>query len=183
MRDNDILTKLFQRDESAIEALKKEYGKACSRIASGILTDERDAEECVNDALLKLWNSIPPAKPDNLRAYLFTAVRNSALSVYRKNRADKRGGVSEDAELMDELAGGTESDNAFDTALLADSVNAFLGGISRESRIVFLQRYYYGMSYDEIARACRLSKKNVSVILSRVRAALKEHLEKEGFTL
>ena len=182
MREKDILQKLFLRDESAIAALKKEYGEACRRIASGILPDERDAEECVADALLSLWNSIPPAKPESLRAYLFTAVRNNALSVYRKNTADKRGGAASDLELMEEL-GGSAKDDAIDAALLAESLNRFLGGISGEHRIVFLQRYYYGLSYREIARVCRISQKNVSVILSRVRASLREHLKKEGFTL
>ncbi len=183
MRDSDILTKLFQRDESAIEALKKEYGRACSRIASGILTDERDAEECVNDALLQLWNTIPPAKPDNLRAYLFTAVRNSALSIYRKNRADKRGGPAADAELMEELAHNELSEDELDMALLSNSLNRFLEGLPKDQRIVFVRRYYYGLSYADVARTCHLSKKNVSVTLSRLRQKLKDHLEKEGFTL
>lgn len=181
--ENDILVKFFNRDESAIATLRDKYGKACRRIAMSILADERDAEECVNDALLSLWNSIPPAKPENLRAYLFTSVRNCALSAYRKGAADKRGGASADLELMEELAGGAEGDDAIDMALLSDSINRFLAELKREHRIVFIQRYYYGLSYREIARACRLSQKNVSVILSRVRTSLREHLEKEGHTL
>lgn len=183
MRDKDILLRFFTRDESAIAMLKKEYGEACRRIAAGILPDERDAEECVNDALLKLWDTIPPAKPDNLRAYLFTAVRNSALSIHRKNTADKRGGASSELELMEELAHTDGSEDELDMALLTDSLNRFLGGLPRDQRIIFVRRYYYGLSYADIARTCRLSQKNVSVILSRLRQKLKDHLEKEGFTL
>lgn len=183
MRDNDILRRFFQRDESAIATLKKEYGEACRRIAAGILPDERDAEECVNDALLRLWETIPPANPDNLRAYLFAAVRNSALSIHRKNTANKRGGAESPLSLMEELGQSESYVDEPDMALLADSLNRFLAGLSRDQRIVFVRRYYYGLSYADIARSSRLSQKNVSVILTRLRQKLKDHLEKEGFTL
>ena len=183
MTDKRIIKLFTDRDEDALSAVMNKYGNFCLAIAKDNMSTTEEAEECVNDALLSLWNSIPPAKPENLRAYLFTSVRNCALSAYRKGAADKRGGAYNHLELMEELAGETEGDDAIDMALLSDSINRFLAELKREHRIVFIQRYYYGLSYREIARACRLSQKNVSVILSRVRSSLREHLEKEGHTL
>ena len=84
---------------------------------------------------------------------------------------------------MEELGQSESYVDEPDMALLADSLNRFLAGLSRDQRIVFVRRYYYGLSYADIARSSRLSQKNVSVILTRLRQKLKDHLEKEGFTL
>ena len=79
--DNEIIAAFNERNEKAINDLRGKYGRACEGIASGILTDARDREECIDDALLSLWNSIPPARPESLKAYLFTAVRRGALMI------------------------------------------------------------------------------------------------------
>ena len=54
------------------------------------MNSRQDAEECVNDAYLALWNAIPPAKPDPLRAYICKVVRNISLKLYYKKETEKR---------------------------------------------------------------------------------------------
>ena len=65
------LTKLFfDRDESAIKETQKEYGEYCMSVAYNVIGNKLDAEECVNDAYLRVWNSIPPARPNNFKAFI-----------------------------------------------------------------------------------------------------------------
>ena len=101
MRDEDIISLLFERSEKGISAMQEKYGASCHRLALGILGDERDAEECVSDAYLAIWNRIPPEKPDPLSAFLYKILRNLSLKKYREKKAKKRSGGFE--ELLDEL--------------------------------------------------------------------------------
>ena len=66
MKDEKIIELFFARDEEAIKETEKKYGALCHHIAENFLCMHEDREECVNDAMLELWNSIPPAHPDDL---------------------------------------------------------------------------------------------------------------------
>ena len=87
MDDGQIITLFFQRSEQAISEISGKYGTLCARSARNILGSTQDAEECVNDAYLALWNAIPPQEPKPLLGYLCRVVRNLAL----KKRRDKIG--------------------------------------------------------------------------------------------
>lgn len=80
----------FKRDEAAISETVKKYGSFCHSIALNILSINVDADECVNDAYLQAWNSIPPQKPDKLGSWLGKVVRNIALDFWKKNHRKKR---------------------------------------------------------------------------------------------
>ena len=67
MEDQQIIRLFFERSEQAITELSRKYGALCFQIADNILDDPQDAEECVNDALLGAWNSIPPRSAESLR--------------------------------------------------------------------------------------------------------------------
>lgn len=87
MRQDDdiqIVNLLFARQESGLKKLEEKYNKYCLTIANRILFDNEDSKECVNDAWLKIWNSIPPNRPENLAGYLAKIVRNLALNCYEK---------------------------------------------------------------------------------------------------
>ena len=85
--DAELIRLYLARDNTAVELTMKKYGSRLLHFALGFLGDERDAEECVNDAYLKAWQAIPAAKPSNLKAYLLQSVRNFALERLRSNRA------------------------------------------------------------------------------------------------
>ena len=94
MDDNAIIELFFARSEQAIRELDDKYGKVCYSLSYNILNSRQDAEECVNDAYLGTWDTIPPARPNPLLAFLCRIVRNLSLMRYRADRAVKRGGGS-----------------------------------------------------------------------------------------
>ena len=79
LRDQEILSLCQARDQRAIAALAEKYGAYCHTVAHNILGDHPDAEECVNDAYLAVWNGVPNAPPRSLLAYLAKVTRNIAL--------------------------------------------------------------------------------------------------------
>lgn len=177
MDDRQIVTLFFQRSEQAITALSSKYGDLCFMIAGNILGDARDAEECVNDAYLGAWNSIPPQSPDPLRAYICRIVRNLSLKKLRANSARKRGSGFEIS--LSELET-CIPDNALEEQISANEltahINAFLSGLSRDDRIMFVKRYWFAEPLSEIADAFGVTPHNASVRLSRIRGKLKQYL-------
>jgi RNA polymerase sigma-70 factor (ECF subfamily) len=92
MDDKRIIELFFARDEKALKECGQIYGRYCEAIAKNILGNDEDAEEVLNDTLLRAWNSIPPEKPKSLKVYLGALARNLSLDRYRKLTAEKRGG-------------------------------------------------------------------------------------------
>lgn len=185
MNDEKIVELFWARDENAIRETETKYSDLCHYIARGILTLREDREECINDALLALWNSIPPERPKSLRAYLAAVVRNLALKKSRDNNAWKRGGqvriVGE--EFLSMMDDGTDLAADYETRRAAEIVNAFLKKISRDDRRIFVMRYWFGLSYRDITRHTGFGESRVKMSLSRTRKKLAEKLEKEGVTI
>ena len=186
--DLEIIELYFARSESAIERTAEKYGKRLTAVSRGILKDETEAEECVNDAYFRAWQTIPPERPNVLAAYLIRITRNLSLDRYRGRFAGKRA-AGEYAASLDELAdsvAGWEAmapDRMFDDRRLAEAINAFLLGQKKLVRRIFVCRYFYTMSVRDIARRFGVGESYVKVNLSRTRTKLKDYLKKEGFVV
>lgn len=123
MDDLCILELYAERSEAAVRQTDEKYGRYCRRIAYDILQSDEDAEECVNDAYMRAWNSIPPKKPENLRTFLGKMVRNLALDRCERARAQKRGGgqYALALEEMEEcVPSASDTEQSVDGALLSD---------------------------------------------------------------
>lgn len=177
MDDKQIIRLFFERSEQAITELSEKYGDLCLRIANNILHDPQDAEECVNDAWLGAWNTIPPQHPDPLRAYICRIVRNLALKKLRANSAQKRSGHPE--VPLTELEN-CIPDNSLEEQLSASEltaqINAFLSTLKPDDRILFIKRYWFSEPLPELAGAFGMTEHNVSVRLSRIRKRLHHYL-------
>lgn len=183
MEDSRIIALFYERSEQAIEELAKKYGAVCRAVAGNILSSEQDAEECVNDAYLGVWNTVPPQKPDPLMTYLCRIVRNLATARYHANTARKRNSVYDTAldELEDCLAGIDTAETALDAQELARALDAFLDTLRAEERVLFVRRYWYADSLEEAARRMHISRNSAAVRLSRTREKLRIYLRKEGY--
>lgn len=177
MEDEAIVALLWNRSPQAIEELDKKYGKLCHKLANNIVNSREDAEECVNDAYLGVWNAIPPARPHPLRAYLVKVVRNVAWKVCERRQAAKRSGCTVALEELEGcLTDGKTVEDEVEAKELAQLIEAFLDTLTAKERVIFMRRYGFLDSYGEIARRVGISEKNVSVRLSRMRRKLRDYL-------
>ena len=184
MDDKQIISLYCARTENAITETEKKYGSLCRRTAFDILRSDEDAEECVNDTFLKVWESIPPQNPDNLPAFLRKITRNTALHIWEKHSAAKRGAGQIPLaleELQECLPAADDVAQSVNAALLTELLNRFLSNLSTDSRKIFMQRYWYMRSVREIADDLLIGESKVKVSLHRTRKSLKQFLEKEGF--
>ncbi len=181
MEDSMIISLFFERSEEAIERLSEKYGSLCMSISKNILKSEDDAQECVNDAYLGVWNAIPPEKPNPLSAYVCRIVRNISIARYHRNTAQRRNSHYDAA--LDELAECIPSPDTKSVRELTEALNGFLAALSIENRVIFLRRYWFGDSIEAVAKRTKITENNVYVRLSRIRDRLREYLGKEGFNI
>ena len=178
MDDKQIIRLFFERSEQAITELSQKYGDLCMKIARSILNDPQDAEECVNDAWLGAWNSIPPQTPDPLRAYVYRIARNCALKRLRANSALKRGSRFQvSLSELEDCIPDNSLDEQFSAGELSAQINAFLAGLSRDDRVMFVKRYWFAETIAEIADGFGITESNASVRLSRIRGRLRKYLK------
>ncbi|MBR5370893.1 MAG: sigma-70 family RNA polymerase sigma factor [Oscillospiraceae bacterium] len=182
MDDAEIVRLFLRRSERALQETRNKYESLCMTVAYNMLGSREDAEECFYDALMCLWNAIPPAEPKSLGAYLVTAVRNAARDKLAYNSAKRRGGGQLDLAI-DELANcipaADHPDQMLDSIALRDAFRRFLTTLKPSARAVFLQRYWICLSINEIAAQTGYSVSRVNMSLMRTRKKLKEFLEKE----
>lgn len=165
MEDEQILTLYWQRDSRAIEASREKYGPYCLAVARGILADGRDCEECVSDTWLHAWQAIPPHRPAVLRMFLAKITRRLSFNRWKANTAQKRGGGQVTLALEE----------------LAESVGRFVRGLPQREGDVFTRRYFFTEAIPDIARRYGLTANHTTVLLSRTRQKLRQHLEEEGY--
>ena len=185
MEDARIIQLYWERSEDAISETRSKYGRYCHSIAYNILYSDEDAAECVNDTYSRMWSSIPPQKPAKLSSFIGKITRNIALDRYDAQRAQKRcGGVElaleEIAECVPDSSGEA---NVSDEYALKEAINAFLRGLPQRTRIIFMRRYWYFCSIEEIARDLEMSESNVKVTLMRTREKFKAHLTGRGISI
>ena len=182
MEDSQIIDLFFERSEQAIRELDKKYGTAVTKTAANILHSRRDEEECVNDTWLEVWNSIPPRRPEPLAGFVCRIARNLAVSKLRGETAQKRNGSLDLVldELEDFLPSGVNVEADYDYKETVESINRFLSALDYDDRFLFVRRYWYADSVQEIAAAMHERESRVSMRLFHLREKLRKALIKEG---
>ncbi len=182
MDDKNIVALFFERNEEALSTTSQKYWRYCEAIAYNLLGNHEEAEQCINDALLDVWNSIPPNKPDNLRVYIGKIVRNKSLNIIRGMTVKKRGGNAVDAILdeLSDLSSGYSVEAVAERHETLAAVNDFLKTLPVKKRDVFVLRYWHCCEASEISAATGLTESNVYNILKRERKKLLDYLEKRG---
>lgn len=183
MEDERIIDLFFERSEQAISELSQKYGRILLKVSVNAVGSARDAEECVNDAYLRTWDSIPPARPQRLLAYICRIVRNISIDRVRSGHKEKSsygGCIDELAEL---LADRDSVESEVDGRLLSESIDEFLDKQNEINAMIFVRRYWYMDPCEDIAKASGLSAGAVRTRLSRTRAELAGFLRKKGFEI
>ncbi len=185
MKDEQIIELYLQRREKAVSETQAKYGSYCFCIAKNILGIKEDAEECVNDTWNLTWNKIPPVIPISLKAFLGKLVRDLSLSRYRANHAKKR--YSKMEVMFEELEECIPSDfdveQNFARQHLAETLNRWLDHLSKEDRVLFIKRYYYGDAVKNLAKVHGFTENQMAQKMMKLRKSLKAFLLAKGVSI
>ena len=183
MDDNRIIELLFERAENALDEVSHKYSRLYKGIIREVLSDECDVEECENDVLMAVWNTIPPNRPDSLSSYICKIARRIGINRFKYNTRQKRntGYIVMLSELDDCLPADEPIDDGDERSELIRSIlSDFIRSLDPETEILFVRRYMYLESVTDLAKRFELDENRISVKLYRARKKLKKVLEKEG---
>lgn len=176
---SDIIELLERRDEQGIVLLKEKYADYCYSIIYHLLRDHEQTEEALSDVWLQIWNSVPHARPAQLRAYLAKTARNTAIHYIKYNSAQKRNGMT---VLLDELEECIPDPRwEPDRDGLKELLREFVKSLDLQEQRIFLRRYWYGATIEELAKAMDCTENRITGILFRTRKKLRKFLKMEGY--
>ena len=178
MDDSLIIELFFERSEKALSELSSKYGGVCMKIAQNVLNNYQDAEECVNDTYLGVWNTIPPKKPNSLCAYVCIIARNISINRYKYNSNKKRNNIYDVciSELEDDISSNDRAEDRFEISELSRLIDDFLDTLDTTNQMLFIRRYWFLDSIETLALMSKLSVGTVRTRLSRLRDTLKKYL-------
>lgn len=181
MEDSKILDLFWARNEEAIRETDAAYGRKLLSIAKRILQDRQDAEESLNDTYLKAWKVIPPHRPKYFFAFLASICRHLSLNRLDWNLAAKRhGDVVSLSQEMELCIPDTSREREIEAKELGRVLDSFLDTLPKDSRVIFLRRYWYVDTIAEIAQRYGMSESKVKMQISRTKEKLYKYMEKEG---
>lgn len=186
MEDAKIVDLYFERNESALKETADKYGNYLFKVAYGILADDEESEESVNDTYLSAWNSIPPHRPTVLRTYLSKLTRRISIDLFRKKTSKKR--VDSQfalslSELEDCVSAESSLEEEMENKELSKAVSDFLRTLKKDARVLFVSRYYFCDSLKDAAKCAGISESKAKTTLHRTRLRLRDYLIKEGFAV
>ena len=181
MDDAKIIDLFWARNEEAIQETDEAYGRKLHVLANKILNNREDAQECVSDTYMKTWEIIPPQRPKYYYAFLASICRHLSFHKVDWKLAAKRN--AEVVTLTQELEmciPDTSRDRELEGKELGRIMNAFLESLPKDTRLIFLRRYWHVDTIAEIAARYGMTESKVKMQLSRTRAKLQTYLESEG---
>ena len=179
MEDTKIVALFWQRDEQAITEFEKSHRRLCISAAREITGDAADAEECYNDTCLAVWNSIPPVRPESLRAYALRICRNFALNCVKAKNRQKRSAILVE---LDECVPDKSLDD-MEPQEIGRAIDAFMETLPKTEAVIFMRRYYCSEPVKDIAAAFGMKENQISKILVKLRRKLKKHLQERGINV
>lgn len=185
MEDEKIIGLYWDRNEDAIVETSSKYGKLCFLIANNILANHEDSEECVNDTYLGLWNAIPKQRPSRFSVFVSRITRNLALKKFEYLSAAKRNpeAVCSFEELGECVSGKEYVENELENRRIEQAIDTFLWQQGEEKRNIFIRRYWYFESIENICKRTGYSQSKIKSMLFNMRLKLRDYLESEGIEL
>ena len=181
LTDDEIIGCYLARDENAIAVTSQKYGHLCYGVSYNILRVREEAEECVNDTYLRVWDSVPPDKPLNLKCYLLKIARNISLDRLKYLKRKKRSSELDiSLSELENILPDQSIPEEFDSSCLAEALDTFLDTLEKDARIILVARYWYFYPISEISNKFGFTESKVKTSLSRSREKLKKYLNERG---
>lgn len=177
--DDELIARVRAGDESAFEELFREHYNGMCVFAARIVGSDSAAEDVVHDVLLAIWRRHARwTLTGSLPSYLYASVRNQALNHVRRARHDKRwrAPAEIEADLLDERAHESRSDDQLRSDELAVAIDRAIGELTPRCRQAFLLRRQHHLSYAEIARTMEIAPKTVEVQIGIALKSLRKKL-------
>jgi len=147
---------------------------AAYRFARWLARSGADAEDVVQDALLRAYRGLDALRGADAKAWLLSIVRNCHASAHRRQWRHPTVALAADEQAHEPAAGAPDPERSAMEQDEAMELTRLLANLSLEHREVLELRELEELSYREIAAVTRLPIGTVMSRLARARSALRE---------
>lgn len=174
MKEKEIIQLLKDRKEQGIEELLLYYGPLMRYIIHPIVNNAEDAEECLNDAVMRVWEKIElyDAQRGSWNSWLTALTRNVALN--KVKAVQKYSGNKELTETFSSIEPSPEEDVLQQE--IKEAVLSAVNVLSKKDRVIFYRKYYYMQSTIQIASELGMSNRAVEGRIYRIKKRLRKIL-------
>ena len=184
--EEDLALSVHRCEGGAFERLIDRFEGPLFNYAHGILQNTFDAQEVVQDALMRAHKALTKQYDEArvstlaLRPWLFRTVRNLSLNKRRSRRGDglDRPLTDFDDNRLGPFVGDASDD--FTRREEADMLRRAISLLPVEARELIVLRFMEEMPYAEIAKTLRSSEAALRGKVFRALKLLREALEKKG---
>lgn len=178
MTDFELFDQIKQRNRTAFDKLFRKYYTYLCRFSFTINNLQEDAEECVQDMFVHLWEKAPELElHTSVKAYLYTSTRNYTLNAIKAS-AQRCSIGNEDIEKLhaDFYAESTPADQLEQEGRIARLIQSGIQQLPLKCREIFILSKQEGLTYEEIAAYLNISEKTVENQMRIALRKLKEDL-------
>jgi RNA polymerase sigma-70 factor (ECF subfamily) len=165
--DGLLVRRARRGDVDAFERLVERHGQMLFTLAARVLGSRADAEDAVQEALIRAWSALPRFRESaRFSTWLYRICLNCAYDVRSRRRAEPSDTMDERADPRDPIAAGE----------LSGALQAALDALEETYRVAVVMYDVLGCSYAEIAEATGLAEGTVKSRIFRGRRELAERL-------
>ena len=167
-------------DKSGFDELMDIYHDSLIRFVQRYVKSEADAEDIAADTFLELL--IHPKRysfKSSMKTYIFSVAHNKSVNFLRKNGRIADFDIEALADMSISDIGGADE---IEKSEMQMTVQKALGKINGEYAEVLYLIYFEGLGTDDAARVMKKNKKQISNLIYRAKAAMKQELERGGFS-
>ncbi|MFD3158536.1 sigma-70 family RNA polymerase sigma factor [Haloimpatiens sp. FM7330] len=176
--DKELIEKLKKKDKKALDILVDRYSNLAFKVAYSVLNNRELSEECVNDVLLKVWNSAVKfnKSEEKFKSWIIVIAKYTAIDLLRKEKK-----YNDNMLLDDNIY--TESslvESVLENKEMKNLIMSEIGKMDETNKKICIKRFFLMESVKDIGNALGLSESAISNRLLRQRKKLKVILQKEG---
>jgi RNA polymerase sigma-70 factor (ECF subfamily) len=183
--DAELVQRARGRDEAAIRAIMQANNRRLYRIARGILRNDSEAEDVVQETWVRAFTHLESFRGDSsLATWLTRIAMNEALGRLRRQRPSVElnalpPGALEAQIIQFPLAASEDPEKTMAQREIQHVVEHAIDDLPEAFRIVFITRVIEGMNVEETAELLDLKPETVKTRLHRARTMLRENVEKK----
>jgi len=182
---DDLVARARGRDEAAIRAIIKDNNRLLYRLARGILRNDAEAEDVVQETYVRAFTHLDSFRGDSsLSTWLSRIAMNEALGRLRSQRpsvelASLPPGAIEAQIIQFPLVSPADPEKTMAQREIQHVVERAIDELPEPFRLVFITRVVEGMNVEETAEILDLKPETVKTRLHRARAMLRENVERK----
>jgi RNA polymerase sigma-70 factor (ECF subfamily) len=175
--DEELLALIADSNKKAFHVLANRYVSMLYRLARRLISDELQAEDLVQEALLRIWQKAALWRPDggaSVKTWIYRITYNLGIDFIRKN-----GRISETAfpvEALESEAG--TPDKLLQDKQVGELVRQEISSLPDRQKEALILSYYQGLSNAEVAEVMGTTVKGIEALLVRARKKLQARMER-----